>query len=156
MIRPAAPSDAKAILDVGMRLADGGPLRPDKDRMWQAILTGISAPSDLTLVSTSEGALRGVLLARVGDNAWAQRKLADLQLWWSDRPGVGAALLRRFKRWVTDRNAIKLAGFAPAWDLDPRTYALLERCGFRRSGGAYLWVRGRDPAHHPHTNPSAR
>jgi len=138
MIRPATLQDVTGILGIALGEVKRYPLRPDKDRMQKVIIETISAPSHLALVDEEDGQIRAVLLAMSGDNLWAQRKFANVMLWWSDKPGSGAKLLRRFRDWVTSRRAVKVAGFAPDIDLDERTYKLMEHLGFQRSGGAYL------------------
>ena len=141
MIRPAQMKDLGAILTVATGLASDYPLRADKDKMRALATAAISSASDFAMVDEVDGKIRAVLIAFVGDNAWAQRKFADIMLWWSDLPGSGAKLLRRFRDWAYNRNAIKMAGFVPGRDLDPRIYSILERCGFTRQGGCYIWVR---------------
>lgn len=142
MIRPATLNDVSAILSVSTALAIDYPLRADKDRMKAVIIEVISSRSHFAMVDVHNGIVRSVLLAMVGDNLWAQRKFANVMLWWSDKPGSGVNLLRRFKKWVVSRRAIRIAGFAPDIDLEERTLAIFEHLGFRKSGGAYLFVNG--------------
>ena len=142
MLRPAQMKDAGTILTIATGLVSDYPLRPDRDKMRGLIATSISSPADFVWVDEVDGRIRAVLLAVVGDNVWAQRKFADIMLWWSDLPGSGVKLLRRFRDWVYGRNAIKIAGHAPGTELNDRTYAIFEHLGFVRHGGSYLWVRG--------------
>lgn len=142
MIRPASLQDVNAILSVATSQARRYPLRADRDKMKAVITEAISGASNFAMVDEVDGDIRGILIALVGDNLWAQRKFANVTLWWSDKPGSGVALLRRFKEWVTSRRAIRIAGFAPDLDLDPRIYAIFERLGFEKTGGAYLLVNG--------------
>jgi hypothetical protein len=80
----------------------------------------------------------GVLLAFTSDNAWAQRQNCAVMLWVSKIPGAGAMMLRDFRDWMQGRRAIRVAGFAPDVELDPRVWIIAERIGFERHGGAYL------------------
>jgi hypothetical protein len=142
VIRPASLQDVNVILGVASVLSKQYPLRADRSKMNSVIVEMISNPSDFAIVDEVNGRIRAVLLAFVGDNLWAERKFANVALWWSNKPGSGIALLRRFKEWVTSRRAIRIAGFAPDIDLDPRVYAIMERLGFEKAGGAYLLVNG--------------
>lgn len=142
MIRPATLQDVSKILFIALGEAKAYPLRPDKDRMQKMIIEMISTKAHFSMVDEEDGEIVAVLGAMVGDNMWAQRKFASVVLWWSKKPGRGAALLRRFKAWVKERRAIRVAGFAPDLDLEPRTLLLFEKLGFTRHGGAYLYYNG--------------
>ncbi len=142
MIRPATLQDVSAILSIGTVLAIDYPLRVDKNRMKATIVETVSSRSDFAMVDEYNGIVRAVLLAVVGDNLWAQRRFSSIILWWSDKPGSGVKLLRRFKRWVESRRAIRIAGFVPDIDLADHVYKIFEHLGFRKSGGVYLFING--------------
>ena len=129
-------------MTISTGLASNYPLLPDKQKMKDLIVESISAPSHFAMVDEVDGRIEAVVIAMVGDNIWAQRKFANVMLWWSNKPGSGIKLLRLFRDWVLARRAIRIAGFAPDIDLDPRVYAVFERLGFVKSGGAYLLVNG--------------
>jgi len=140
IIRPATLSDLNRILDIAMETAVMYPnMRPDQRKMRALGVDAISAARHYALVTEREdGFIDGVLIAFVTDNAWSQRQNAQVMLWVSRFPGSGAAMLRKFRDWVKSRRAIKVAGFAPDVELDPRVLELAERIGFKRHGGAYL------------------
>ena len=92
--------DAKDILRVALLLVEPYPLRPDRSRMWAVLKEIIEHRSHLALVDVKDGAVCGILLVMTGDNLWAQRKFANVLLWWSSNPGSGVKLLRRFKLWL--------------------------------------------------------
>ena len=142
MIRPATMTDAKGILGIALLLVEPYPLRPDQDRMRAVLKEVIEHRSHLALVDVEDGAICAILLVMTGDNLWAQRKFANVMLWWSSNPGSGVKLLRRFKLWLKDRRGIRIAGFAPDIDLEDRTLKIFEHLGFRKSGGSYLFVNG--------------
>lgn len=139
MIRPATLADVRDILAVAEEQAARYPLKQDKSKMQSLITQAISSPKDYAWVDVDErGKLRAVIVAFTLENLWAQRKAGHVVLWWSNTPGKGANLLRRFATWVKSRRAIKVAGFSVDLDLPERTYQLMERLGFKRHGGAYL------------------
>jgi len=90
------------------------------------------------------GAPVAVLIAQVGDNLWATRRHAAIILWYSDKPGAGAVLLRDFKRWVLEQKQIAVAGLTDDCGLKDNVLRLLERVGFKQRGrGAWaLFPRG--------------
>lgn len=92
------------------------------------------------------GSPQAALLARVENNVWAMRKSAAILLWYSEVPGAGAMLLRRFRDWVKAQKQVVIAGFAADWvQVDERPLLLAERIGFKRrgEGGYFLFPRGR-------------
>lgn len=138
LIRPATLSDQDRILDLAMEQTELYPrLRPDPDKIRALIVDSISAPRHFAIV-VQERKVDGVLLAFTSNNAWAQRQNCAVMLWVSKIPGAGAAMLRDFRDWMQGRRAIRVAGFAPDVELDPRVWILAERIGFERHGGAYL------------------
>ena len=140
MIRPATLTDVHQLLDISLDLAQMYPLRPDRDKMKAIIVQLISSKAHYLMVDSEGNRIVAVLAALTGDNMWAQRKFSNVMLWWSEKPGAGVKLLRGYRDWIKSRRAIKVAGFAPDLDLDERTYALMERVGFKRRGGSYLLI----------------
>lgn len=140
IIRPATLADLNRIVDIAMEASLMYPrMRADKAKIKALGVDAISAARHYALVTErDDGYIDGVLIAFTTDNAWAQRQNAQVMLWVSRFPGSGAAMLRKFRDWVLSRRAIRVAGFAPDVDLDPRVLALAERIGFKRHGGAYL------------------
>lgn len=141
IIRPATLSDLNRIIDIATEATLMYPrMRMDKAKIKALGVDAISAARHYALVTERDegGYIDGVLIAFVTENAWAQRQNAQVMLWVSRSPGSGAAMLRKFRDWVKSRRAIKVAGFAPDLDLDPRVLELAERIGFKRHGGAYL------------------
>lgn len=138
IIRPATLADQARILDLAMEQTELYPrLRPDPDKIRALIVDSISAPRHYAIV-VQQRKVDGVLLAFTSNNAWAQRQNCAVMLWVSKIPGAGAMMLRDFRDWMQGRRAIRVAGFAPDVELDPRVWILAERIGFERHGGAYL------------------
>jgi hypothetical protein len=141
MIRPAILADVDAIFDLAIALYSQYPqLKPDLVKIRKGIIQAISSAKHFAWISESphEG-LKGVLIGLTSENLWAQRKNCFVPLWYSERRGDGAKLLRAFKIWVQSRRAIQVAGFvADSKYVDSRAWLLAERIGFKRCVGAYL------------------
>jgi len=141
MIRPAILADAEAIFPIAVFECRGYErLLPDPDKIRRGIIQAISSASHFAWVSVDDqDRVNGALIGLTSNNLWAQRKNCFVALWSSAIKGDGAKLLREFKRWVQSRRAIRVAGFVPDSDhIDWRAYALAERMGFKRNGGAFL------------------
>ena len=139
IIRPATLADRDAIFEMAMEQAELYPrLRPNVDKIKALITESISTARHYSLTAYHEGKLEGVLVAFTQNNAWAQRQNCAVMLWVSKYPCAGAQMLRMFRDWVKGRRAIRVAGFAPDVNLDPRVWKLAERIGFDPHGGAYL------------------
>jgi len=143
LIRPAMLQDIDEIFDIAMVQGARYPLKPDREKIIHQINLAISSAMHLCLVVVAEGKVRGALVAQAGQNLWAQRQFAVVNLWYSEIPGTGAQLLRQFKAWAIARPVIRVAGLSPDLETDPRIWKLAQRIGFKQHGGAYLlYTRG--------------
>lgn len=138
IIRPATLGDRGAVLALAYEQASKYPLKRDAVKMNALFTDAVSAARHYAIVAEQNGEVKAALLAFTVNNEWAQRQNSGIRLWVSKIPGAGAAMLRQFRDWVKSRRAIKVAGFAPDVDVDPRALILAERIGFQRHGGAYL------------------
>lgn len=142
VLRGATLTDRSAIFRLASQQAKRYPyLKPDTEKMKELITDSISSAKHFCMVAEAEGGIKAVLIGLSGDNMWAQRQFCAIVMWVSTVPGAGAALLRRFKRWVQDRPVIRVAGMAVDTDVDSRTLTLMDHIGFRRHGGAQLFYR---------------
>jgi len=140
ILRPAVPSDRAMILAAAERLAKVlyPKLEVDFPKMAAGISEAVSSANNFCWIAEKDGALGAVLLAMVAQNNWAKKRFCSVLLWVSDIPGAGVKLLRKFREWIRGRKGVKVAGFAPDTDTDPRIWQLVERVGFKKCGGAYL------------------
>ena len=139
MIRPATIRDLDVLFELALKECGRYPLRPDHQKIRSGIEMVISERRHAALVVEREGQVVGALLAATQDNLWAQRCSCQVLFWVCPVPGEGAEMLRRFLKWVRGRQtSIKVAGFMPDHDIDPRVWLLVERAGFKKHGGAYL------------------
>ena len=140
IIRPASMSDLNQIVDIAVAQSNVYPkLRADTSKIRALVTDAISAARHFAWVAiTDNSTVSAVILAFTTENSWAQRQNSAVLLWWSKTPGAGALLLRKFRDWVKSRRAIKIAGFSPDVDVDPRTWDIVQRAGFDKHGGSYL------------------
>jgi len=114
-------------------------LRPDKNKIKTIVAKSITSPACYTMALEAEGKLRGCLIAIVQPHTWAERQVAHIVLWVSEVPSGGVRLLRDFVLWLAPRRGIRLAGYTPDFEWDPRIGKLLIRAGFTRHGGSFLF-----------------
>lgn len=140
MIRPAALMDLDSLIAIATKSCELYPeLIADKGKIRKILIEAISSAANFAWVGDDKGTITSVLIGLTGSNMWAQRSHCFIPLWLSSKPGEGAALLRRFKKWLINRHSIRVAGFAPDNNsIDDRVWMLVERMGFERHGGAYL------------------
>lgn len=141
MIRPATIGDLEAIIDIAMLETRRYPmLRPDRQKIRALAVDAISSAKHFCYVSEDSGKVSGVLAAFGSNNTWAERQSCHIMLWTAKIVGDGRKMLRACLDWIQSRRATRVAGFAPDTDtIDPRVWLLVERMGFRRYGGAYLF-----------------
>ena len=144
MIRHGKRTDIKELTDFTLEWATLYPyLRPDRDKIKRAFREIIFYPAtNFCLVATDEDRIRGALIAMQLPNLWAAKNFCSIIFWHSQIAGDGVKMLRMFKQWVDTRSVIRVAGFHPDIELNPRVLTLAERVGFRQHGGAYLYYKG--------------
>lgn len=140
MIRPATLADLNAILEIATRETARYPqLIASKKKLQALAVEAISSARNFCWVSCEDsGSVTGVLAGFSSENTWAERQNCLIMLWTAEIVGDGVKMLREFRQWLRNRRAIRVAGFAPDLDTDPRVWRLVERLGFKRNGGAYL------------------
>lgn len=89
-------------------------------------------------VAVRQGEIVGAMAVSVQDNAWADRKAANIVLWVSEYPGAGMKMLREFCEWFKSRRIIRVAGMSPEFEFPERLNRALEREGFARNGGSFV------------------
>jgi len=134
--------DRQQLYDLAIEHAEAYPLRPHKLKIMQLITEAISTARNYMLVSEEDGVIKGALVALGGENVSANTQSCHILFWATTIPGDGVGMLRRFRKWLDARQIVRVAGFAPDMDVDPRTWNIAQRLGFLPYGGAYLWYRG--------------
>lgn len=142
MIRPATMSDFEAIFTICMEQAEMYEnLIPDQKKIRLGMRQAISSAKHFCWVDEDiDGDVGAVLIGLSSDNLWAQRQNCFVALWYSHIANSGRKLLVKFKEWVESRRIIRVAGFVHDTDeMDQRVFLLLDRMGFKRRGGTYLF-----------------
>ena len=142
MIREAVLGDKEFILRTAHEYTQLYPETMKWDYMKVSRLASLVIGSERHFCQVAEdehGEVKGVLAALTTPGIWYQRGYASVLLWVTDEPGTGATMLRNFRQWAKDRPAVRVAGMSPDCDeIDPRAWALAERVGFARRGGALV------------------
>lgn len=144
MIRKLTSDDIATVRTKGVVLAASmyPELIPDIDKMHWLLRDALQTDNHYAQVVGPQGAPCGALIARTSNNLWAMRRHASILLWYSELPGLGAALLRHFRNWVREQgSSVVFAGFSSDWVLtDRRPLKLAERIGFKQRGeGLYVF-----------------
>lgn len=146
MIRPLTTADCPAVRVRAETLAASmyPELIADLQKTHLLLREMVGTTKHYARVVGPVGDPQACLIARVQDNTWAMKRSAAMLLWYSDKPGAGAALLRDFKGFVLADHQIVLAGLTSDWHGDNRPCMLAERIGFKHRGeGTYvLFPRG--------------
>lgn len=134
-------ADLPAIRIAGEKLAAEyyPELIPDIGKEVALLQQWVADTTQYTRCVGGSGHPDAVLIAKTGDNAWATRKHATIMLWYSAKPGAGAALLRDFREWVRGQKQIALAGFMDDFGVRHGLRRLVTRAGFEQRGGAYCF-----------------
>jgi hypothetical protein len=72
---------------------------------------------------------------------WYRGLQCSVLLYYTRKPGAGAALLREFARWVRSRSGIKVAVLELEPNVDLRLTRFLKRLGFGRKSINMTYVR---------------
>lgn len=143
MIRRAKQSDYESCLSIAKKLFPLYPsLIPNQSSLKKIFTECVSGAQNFVWVSEKDGVVCGCLLAITFDHIWAQKKSSSVLMWSCEKSGDGISLLREYAKWLDERPAIRRGGFQFDIDIDVRIYPVLERAGFKRSGGCFLQIKG--------------
>lgn len=144
MIRPAAPGDAAAIVELAVEsvMKDPIPVRVDRERISAVVRECISSPAHFAWVSEVKGKVVGAMGALSQPGFWFERQQCDVVMFYCREGNDGGLLIRRFARWVKSRPAIKMATFSLEPGADPRIADLVKKLGFAREHPQLVYVRG--------------
>lgn len=142
MIRKASISDVHAIEALGLRLKSKtlyATWRYDREAALKQIRACVSGPVlGCAFVAEHDGQISGVILG-VAERMWFsnQRVASDL-MFYSERPGAGYWLLRRFMQWAWSVPSVGqiMLGQSSGLEIDA-VENLYRRLNFRKVGGLY-------------------
>lgn len=143
IVRPAKPSDADAIVALGVESVSRDPLPVTIDRgaMRETFLSLVGKPMHFAWVAEVDGKVEAAVVACSQPGFWFTRHQASVLLFYTRVKGAGMPLLRRFADWVKGRPVIKLAVFELEPGVDPRILKALKRMGFARESTNLTYVR---------------
>jgi N-acetylglutamate synthase-like GNAT family acetyltransferase len=143
-IRRATLGDVPAIVEIAVESVtrEPWPLRVSREKMANAAEALIRDNASFIYVGESAGKVEACVAAETGPGFWFERLQSSVLLFYTRKPGLGAALLREYARWVKSRPAIKVAVFALEPSADPRVATFLRRLGFSVSGQQMSYIRG--------------
>jgi hypothetical protein len=144
IFRKAQFRDVDAIVDIAVESVGRDPLPVTIDReAIRAMVTQCLNPAHFAWVAEDEASN---VVAAVGALAqksfWFRGLQCSVLLYYTRRPGAGAALLREFSRWVKGRSGIKIAVLELEPGVDVRLLRFLKRLGFERRSYNVTYVRG--------------
>lgn len=134
MIREARIADRIGMVRLGRAFHEASGVDLPWDAAWaeRTARLAIEAEDRLALVLETDGALHGVLAARIGPHPLWPVTVACEDLWWIDPQHRGRwwrPMLAAYEAWSEARGCA-LIGMAAR---DDRTGRLYERCGYRRA-----------------------
>lgn len=143
MIRPAKLSDIPDIVALAVESVSRDPLpvKNDEAAMEAMARQLIGNPAHFIWVGVQDGEVTACVAAIVQPGFWFRGLQASVLLFYAQRPGVGALLLRKFAAWVKSRSGIKVAVFELEPGADPRIESLLSRIGFARKSANMTYTR---------------
>jgi len=140
-IRKASLADVPAIEALGLRLKSKtlyATWRYDREAALKQIRSCVSGALGCAFVAERNGEICGVILG-VAERMWFsnQRVASDL-MFYSERPGAGYWLLRRFMEWAWSVPSVGqvMLGQSSGLEIDALE-RLYQRLNFRKVGGLY-------------------
>lgn len=143
-IRKAVLSDVQAIVDLAVKSVSNDPIpvRVDRDAMVEMARQTIGHPSHFVWVGERDGRVSSCVAGIVQKGFWFHGAQCSVVLFYADKPGDGARLLKKFAEWVKSRPSIKVAVFELEPEADPRIADFLFKLGFTRQSSNLSFVRG--------------
>lgn len=143
MIRKPTIKDFDSCKIIALQLAKKYPdLRPNNESIKRLFDECVSGARNFSLVSEDNGEITGCLFAISYDNLWAQKQSSCALLWSCSNTADGVSMLRAYREWIDSRPAIRRGGFQFDCEIDERVLKVLQKIGFRKSGGCYLRTKG--------------
>jgi GNAT superfamily N-acetyltransferase len=144
LIRRAVAADVPAIVELAVESVsrEPWPLRIARDRMAEVAKSVVADNASFCWVGEVDGKVEACVAAETSPGFWFERAQSTVLMFYTRKPGLGAALLREYARWLKGRPAIKLAVFALEPNADARIGTFLQRLGFTVPAQQWSYVRG--------------
>jgi N-acetylglutamate synthase-like GNAT family acetyltransferase len=142
-IRRATYRDIVAIIDIAVESVTRDPLPVviDRDAMRQMAMQCLNPAHFMWVAEDDDGQVVACVAAMAQKSFWYRGLQCSVLLYYTRKPGAGAALLRELTRWVKGRTGIKVAVLELEPTVDIRLTRFLRRLGFDRKSINMTYVR---------------
>lgn len=142
-VRRATYRDVAAIIDIAVEsvMRDPLPVTVDRDAMREMAMQCLNPAHFMWVTEDESGNVVAAVAAMAQKSFWYRGLQCSVLLYYTRKPGAGAALLREFARWVKSRSGIKVAVLELEPSTDVRLIRFLRRLGFERKSINMSYVR---------------
>ena len=143
-VRKATYRDITAIVDIAVEsvMRDPLPVTVDREAMREMAMQCLNPAHFMWVGEDESGNVVAAVAAMTQKSFWYRGLQCSVLLYYTRKPGAGAALLREFARWVRSRSGIKVAVLELEPNVDLRLVRFLKRLGFGRKSINMTYVRG--------------
>ena len=142
-VRKATYRDITAIVDIAVEsvMRDPLPVTVDREAMREMAMQCLNPAHFMWVGEDESGNVVAAVAAMTQKSFWYRGLQCSVLLYYTRKPGAGAALLREFARWVKSRSGIKVAVLELEPNVDLRLTRFLKRLGFGRKSINMTYVR---------------
>lgn len=142
-IRKATYRDVAAIVDIAVEsvMRDPLPVAIDREAMREMAMQCLNPAHFMWVAEDEAGNVVAAVAAMAQKSFWYRGLQCSVLLYYTRKPGAGAALLREFARWIKGRTGIKVAVLELEPNTDIRLLRFLRRLGFERKSINMSYVR---------------
>jgi hypothetical protein len=143
LTRKATYRDIVAIVDIAVEsvMRDPLPVTVDREAMREMAMQCLNPAHFMWVAEDESGNVVAAVAAMTQKSFWYRGLQCSVLLYYTRKPGAGAALLREFARWVKSRSGIKVAVLELEPNVDLRLVRFLKRLGFGRKSINMTYVR---------------
>jgi hypothetical protein len=143
LVRKATYRDITAIVDIAVEsvMRDPLPVTVDREAMREMAMQCLNPAHFMWVGEDESGNVVAAVAAMTQKSFWYRGLQCSVLLYYTRKPGAGAALLREFARWVKSRSGIKVAVLELEPNVDLRLTRFLKRLGFGRKSINMTYVR---------------
>ena len=142
-IRKATYRDVAAIVDIAVEsvMRDPLPVAIDREAMREMAMQCLNPAHFMWVAEDEAGNVVAAVAAMAQKSFWYRGLQCSVLLYYTRKPGAGAALLRELARWIKGRTGIKVAVLELEPNTDIRLLRFLRRLGFERKSINMSYVR---------------
>jgi hypothetical protein len=142
-VRKATYKDIAAVVDIAVEsvMRDPLPVTVDREAMREMAMQCLNPAHFMWVGEDDSGNVVAAVAAMTQRSFWYRGLQCSVLLYYTRLPGLGAALLREFARWVKSRSGVKVAVLELEPSTDVRLLRFLRRIGFVRKSINMSYVR---------------